>query len=377
MKKYIVKLSEEERKELEELISKGKSSARKLIHARILLKADASEAGPSWKDEEISEALEVSLSTIERVRKQFVEEGMKAALSRRVGTGLRDPKIDGEKEAYLIALVCGKPPEGRARWTLRLLADEMVELEYVDEVSHETVRKVLKKNELKPWQKKQWCIPPKNDAEFVCAMEDVLSVYMRPYDERYPQVCMDEAMKQLVSEKRQPLPMKPGEVEKYDYEYERQGTRNMFMVVEPITGERHVKVTEQRTKKDWAEFVREIVDVHYKDAEKVVLVQDNLNTHVPYALYETFEPEEAKRIIDKREIHYTPKHASWLNMAEITLSSLSRECLDRRMGSEEELKKEISAWEDRCNNADLKINWRFTTADARIKLKHLYPSISR
>jgi DDE superfamily endonuclease len=171
--------------------------------------------------------------------------------------------------------------------------------------------------------------------------------------------------------------MKPGEEEKYDYEYERHGTRNIFMVVEPLTGERHVKVTEQRTKKDWAEFIQEVVDVYYKDAKKVVLVQDNLNTHITYALYEVFKPEDAKRIIDKLEIHYTPKHASWLNMAEITLSSLSRECLDRRIGTEEELKREIAAWEEQCNNSDLKIKWRFTTDDARIKLKHLYPSTSR
>jgi transposase len=191
MKKYRVKLSQEERKDLEDLISKGKSSASKITHARILLKADASEGGPCLTDDQISEAVEVSLSTIERVRKKFVEDGIKAALSRRTGSGSRNIKIDGEKEAYLVALVCGKQPEGRARWTLRLLANKMVELEYVDTVSHETVRKVLK-----PWQKKQWCVPPKDDAEFVCAMEDILSAYMRPYDEQYPQLCMDETNKQ-------------------------------------------------------------------------------------------------------------------------------------------------------------------------------------
>jgi len=206
-------------------------------------------------------------------------------------------------------------------------------------------------------------------------MEDTLSVYMRPYDEKRPQVCMDEISKQLVSEKRQPLPIQPGETACYDYEYERQGVRNMFIACEPLTGQRYVKVTERRTKRDWANFIREIVDVHYPEAEKVVLVLDNLNTHTLSALYEVFAPEEARRIIEKLELHYTPKHGSWLNMAEIDLSVLSRQCLDRRIGTENDLKREIAAWQEQRNTSKSKINWRFTTQDARIKLKHLYPSV--
>jgi transposase len=208
-------------------------------------------------------------------------------------------------------------------------------------------------------------------------MEDVLSIYIRPYDEKKPQICMDEISKQLVSEKREPLPMKPGETECYDYEYERQGVRNIFNAFEPLTGKRYTKVTEHRTKKDWAEFIRELVDVHYPHAEKVVLVLDNLNTHTPIALYETFVPEEARRLVEKLEIHYTPKHGSWLNMAEIDLSALSRQCLDRRIGTEEDLKREVAAWQEGRNESGAKINWRFTTLDARIKLKHLYPSFSQ
>jgi len=207
-------------------------------------------------------------------------------------------------------------------------------------------------------------------------MEDVLSVYIRPYDEKYPVVGMDEICKQLVKETRTPLPMKPGETECYDFEYEREGVRNMFLACEPLTGRRYVKVTERRTKRDWAEFIREVVDVHYPKANKVVLVMDNLNTHVLYALYETFDPEEARRIIEKLEIHYTPKHGSWLNMAEIELSVLSGQCLDRRIGSEDELKREVAAWQDKRNQKEIKVNWHFTTQDARIKLKRLYPSLS-
>jgi hypothetical protein len=207
-------------------------------------------------------------------------------------------------------------------------------------------------------------------------MEDVLSVYIRPYDKRYPQLCMDEISKQMVSEKQLPLPIAPGQTQCYDYEYERQGVRNIFVATEPLKGVRYTKVTEQRTKRDWVEFIRELVDVHYPQAERVVLVLDNLNTHVLSAFYEFFEPEEARRIIEKLEIHYTPKHASWLNMAEIELSVLSGQCLDRRIGTEEELKREVAAWQDRRNASEATINWRFTTQDARTKLKHLYPSIS-
>ena len=230
---------------------------------------------------------------------------------------------------------------------------------------------------MKPWQKKQWCIPPEQNAEFVCQMEDVLCAHMRPYDEEYPVINMDEICKQLIKETRKPIPMKPGEPERYDFEYERKGVRNLFLACEPLKGRRYVKVTEHRTKRDWAFFIREIVDVHYPNAKKVVLLMDNLNTHVLYALYETFDPEEARRIIEKLEIHYTPKHGSWLNMAEIELSVLSGQCLDRRIESEDELKREVASWQEKRNNKEAKVNWHFTTQDARTKLKRLYPSLSQ
>jgi hypothetical protein len=208
-------------------------------------------------------------------------------------------------------------------------------------------------------------------------MEDILSVYKRPYDEEYPVINMDEISKQLIKETRKLLPMKPGEVESYDFEYERAGTRNIFLACEPLKGKRYVKVTERRTKRDWVEFIREIVDVHYQLAKKVVLIMDNLNTHVLYAFYEVFDPEEARRLIEKLEIHYTPKHGSWLNMAEIELSVLSGQCLDRRIGSENELRQEIAKWQKKRNEKEVKVNWHFTTQDARIKLKRLYPSLSQ
>ncbi len=206
-------------------------------------------------------------------------------------------------------------------------------------------------------------------------MEDVLEVYTRPYDERFPQVCLDEKSKQLVGEVREPLAARPGRGARHDYEYERNATANLFIVSEPLAGWRHISVTERRTKLDWAHCVKELVDVHYPEAEKIVLVLDNLNTHTPAALYEAFVPAEARRIARKLEIHYTPKHGSWLNMAEIELSVLARQCLDQRIPNQETLAEEVGAWEAERNAAESSIEWRFTSADARIKLKHLYPEI--
>jgi transposase len=207
-------------------------------------------------------------------------------------------------------------------------------------------------------------------------MEEVLDIYKRPYDPKYPVICMDESSKQLIKETRQPLPMKPGDVEKYDTEYERNGTASIFIAFEPLQGVRFTKTTEQRTRTDWAYYIREVVDnEHYRNAEKIIFVMDNLNTHHKCSLYETFEPSEAKRVADRFEIHYTPKHGSWLNMAEIELSHLSRQCLDQRLGEKATLDKEIRAWTKARNEKRVVANWQFTTADARIKLRKLYPTI--
>jgi transposase len=206
-------------------------------------------------------------------------------------------------------------------------------------------------------------------------MEDVLEVYTRPYDPLYPQVRMDETSKQLLRDTRTSLPMEPGRVQRRDYEYERGGVVNLFLFCEPLQGRRWVDVTERRTKTDWAHQIKELVDVRYPQAERIVVVMDNLNTHTPASLYEAFDPEEARRLTEKLEIHYTPKHGSWLNMAEIELSVLSRQCLDRRVPDFETLQAEVEAWQERRDTTGNKIEWRFRTDDARIKLKRLYPSL--
>lgn len=224
---------------------------------------------------------------------------------------------------------------------------------------------------MKPHLKEQWCIPPEANAEFVAAMEDVLDVYHRPYDEKRPLVCLDETSKQLVGEVAEPIPAAPGRPERVDYEYTRNGTANLFMVSEPLVGWQAVKVTERRTAVDFAEVVRWLVE----EAEKVVLVMDNLNTHKLASLYEALPPERARRIAERLEIPHTPKQGSWLNMAEIELSVLARQCLDRRIESAEELRREVGAWEEDRNERMVEVVWQFTTADARIKLDRLYPAI--
>lgn len=206
-------------------------------------------------------------------------------------------------------------------------------------------------------------------------MEEILDIYQQPYDHNRPVICVDESSKQLTKEVRQSLPMKPGQVERYDSEYERNGTASIFMVFEPLQGVRFTSVKDQRTKKDWAEFVRDLVNNHYQEAEKIILVMDNLNTHHKSSFYDAFEPSEAKRIADRLEIHYTPKHGSWLNMAEIELSHLSRQCLGHRISDKDAMSSKIRAWNDARNEKKIIANWQFTTKDARIKLCKLYPTI--
>jgi hypothetical protein len=208
-------------------------------------------------------------------------------------------------------------------------------------------------------------------------MEDVLDVYHRPYDPDRPVVCMDECSKQLIGEVREPLPPKPGQIAKYDSEYERRGTANVFLAVEPLAGKRTVRVTDRRTRVDWAQFVRLLLLTMYPDVAKVILVMDNLNTHSIASLYETFDADTARSLAARLEIHYTPKHGSWLNMAETELSIVSRQCLDRRIENKDVMEREISIWEMSRNEACARINWQFTTADARIKLKRLYPSFEK
>jgi hypothetical protein len=219
-----------------------------------------------------------------------------------------------------------------------------------------------------------WCIPPKQSAEFVYHMEDVLEVYHRPYDPKRPVLCIDETSKQLVGEARTPLPLGPGMVERYDYEYMRHGVANLFLACEPLAGWRHIAVTEHRGRVDWAGFIRSLLDGRYRDAERVALVMDQLNTHALASLYEAFPPEEAKRLTERIELHHTPKHGSWLNIAEIELSVLGRQCLARRIAQQDTLQRKIEQWEQQRNTIATKVDWQFTTEQARIKLRSLYPS---
>jgi len=228
---------------------------------------------------------------------------------------------------------------------------------------------------LKPHLRKMWCIPPKQSGEFVYHMEDVLEVYHRPYDPKRPVVCLDETFKQLIGETREPLPPMPGRVERYDCVYVRNGVANLFMTFEPLAGWRHVELTDSRTAVDFAQVVKQLVDSRrYRNAEKIVLVLDQLNTHTPGSLYEAFTPDEARRIADKLEIHHTPKHGSWLNMAEIELSALGRDLPDR-VGDKATLERHVQAWQHRRNAAAITADWPFTTTHARIKLRKLYPTM--
>jgi hypothetical protein len=215
---------------------------------------------------------------------------------------------------------------------------------------------------------------PSSDPAFVAAMEDVLEVYHRPYDADYPVICMDESNKQLIEDTYASLPATPGQVAKADHEYKRYGVRDIFLAIEPLAGKRVTKITKTRKQPDWAQFIKELVDDHYPNAKKIVLVMDNLNTHTAAALYATFPAHEARRLWARLEVHYTPKHGSWLDIAECELSVLSRQCLNRRIATEQELTKQVRAWTVNRNENHATIDWQFTMVDARIRLKHLYPS---
>ncbi|HYS83516.1 MAG TPA: IS630 family transposase [Bradyrhizobium sp.] len=374
VKKYVVRLSADERAQLGDLIHKGKRAAQLLTKARILLKADVSEAGEGWSDSRIAEALDTSIANILRTRRQLVEEGFEAVLTRKYNANSARPRIfDGVAEAKLITLACGPAPEGHAKWSLRLLEDKVVELHIVERASDNTIGRTLKKTFLKPHLKQQWVIAPDASAAFVANMEDVLEVYQRPRDPERPVVCLDETSKQMIVETRQPIPAKPGRKARHDYEYARNGVANLFMMFAPLEGWRHVKATDRRTAIDYAHALKDLSDTHFSDAAKIVLVQDNLSTHKPASLYEAFPASEARRLAERFEWHYTPKHGSWLDMAESELGVLSAQCLDRRIPDKQTLTTEVAAWERNRNTHHAKADWQFTTADARVKLKRLYP----
>jgi transposase len=365
--RYRVTLAASERAQLGTLLLGGKGPVRRLKRAQILLAADKGS-----KDEEIARNVGVGTSTVYRTKQRFVEEGLERALSELPRPGA-ERKLGVVDESLLVAVACSNPPAGRARWTLQLLADEMVRLTVHASVSDETIRRRLGELQLKPWLEKMWCIPEVN-AEFVARMEDLLALYAEPPDERRPVVCFDETPRQLIGEERIPIRAEPGKRARADYEYVRNGTANVFMFADVNRPWRHAKVTDQRTSIDFAECMRDLVDEHYPEAERIRVVLDNLSTHSPAALYERFAPAEARRILSRIEFHFTPKHASWLNMVEIEIGVMVGQCLSRRIADKATLVSEIAHWERRRNREGAGIDWMFTVERAREKLGRAYPA---
>src|SRR3954465_8643883 len=362
--RYRVELDEAERAQLTAMLGGGKHAARKLKRAQILLAADAGVG-----DEEIARVVSVGGSTVYRTKRRFVEGNLEAALSEEPRPGAAR-KLSGKETALLVAAACSSPPAGRKRWTLDLLAGEMVRLTDHAAVSRETVRRRLAEDDLKPWRRDMWCIP-QVDGEYVARMEDVLDLYAEPADPQRPVVCFDESPTQLIGETRAPIPAEPGQPKRYDYEYHRNGTANLFVFLDAHRPWRHGKVTAQR-RKDLASCMRDLVDTHYPRAELIRVVLDNLSTHTAGALYEAFAAPEAHRILQRLEFHYTPKHASWLNMVEIEIGVLRGQCLDRRINERAVLETEIKAWQADRNQAGARIQWKFTTQKARNKLARAY-----
>jgi transposase len=364
--RYRVELGQAERDELKGLLSGGKHAVRKIKRAQILLAADA---GAS--DEEIATSVGVGGSTVYRTKRRFVLGNLELALREEPRPGA-ERKLSGKEEALLVATACSSPPEGRARWTIDLLAGAMVRLTEHDSISRDTVRRRLAENELKPWRKDMWCIP-KVDAEYVARMEDVLDLYAEAPDPKRPVVCFDESPTQLIGEVRQPIPAEPGQIERYDCEYKRNGTANLFVFLDAHRSWRKVKVTDSRAAVDFAACMRELTDIHFPEAERVRVVMDNLSTHSAGALYQAFPACEARRVLRRLEFHYVPKHASWLNMVEIEIGVLRGQCLDRRIATHEHLVSEIAAWERQRNASGARIKWMFTTDKARAKMGRAYP----
>lgn len=387
-KKYEVLLTPEDESVLKSMTHTGnKYSAREILHAQVLLHSNDSRPGEKKNNRELAEWLDISPTTVNQIRRTYAESGLEAALRRK--TRITPPvasKITGDFEAKVIAAALGPPPEGRSRWTLRLLAEHCMEKKYIVSVSYVAIGELLNTNELKPHLSKYWRIPKQNDPAFVANMEDVLGIYQRPHCKNTPVVCMDEKPLQLLDEIRERISAKPARIdpdtqiqrcgycEKIDSEYVRCGTASIFMFTEPLGGWRHVYALERRTKGDYAKMMQKIADEFYPECDRIIMVSDNLNTHDKASFYEAFPPQTAFRLAQKFEMHYTPKHGSWLNIAETELSALTMQCLgNRRIHSLEELNGTISDWEKDRNKKQVGVKWHFTAEDARIKLKRLYP----
>ena len=348
----------------------------------ILLESDESLGYGNRTYSEIAAKTGTCVNTVISTLKDFCEGGLKAALTpaRNPNSDVANLKATGDIEALLIAKACSPAPKGYVRWTLSLLLEETMTVlleEHQVTLSRATIGRALKRNALRPHLNDYWCIPPEENAEFVACMEDILDLYQMPYDPKRPLYCMDEKPYQILDEARKPLPMRPGDIAKFDSEYKRNGTVSIFCFIKPHTGAITQFVEPTRTALDWAEKIKYLVDVLEPDAEKIILVMDNLNTHSISSLYKKFSPNEARRIASRLEVHYTPKHGSWLDIAEIAINIMTRECLNRRIPSIEQLREELNAWNERYNNNPSPVLWQFTNEDSRIKLKRLYPDIDK
>jgi transposase len=386
--KYKVKLTAEEIALLREITHKGsKNTAKTILHAHILLKTNENNVENQRNVREIAEIFDVSPTTVNEVRKLYATEGIESALYRKTRiTPSVASKITGNFEAQVIATALSPAPKGRANWTLRLLAEHCIGKNYIVSISHSAIGEMLNSNEVKPHLSKYWCIPKENDAHFVAHMEDVLSIYQRPYNPNIPVICMDEKPVQLLDEtiervNAKPLRtdpdtglVKPGELEKIDYHYERCGVASIFVFTEPLRGWRYLEALPRRTKVDFAVMVKKISDTFYPDNDRIILINDQLNTHNISSFYQAFPPETAFQLAQKFQFHHTPKHGSWLNIAECELSSLAIQALGkRRINSVQMLNDIINEWQTDKNLRQKGVNWQFTNEDARVKLLRLYP----
>lgn len=376
-REFRISLSKRERKDIKKLQKRATSDYARTRYS-IILHADES----FWREvptyRQIADRAGVSVPTVIATLRDYVESGLAQAITpeRSPASDTARLKATGDIEAKIVAKACSNAPDGRTRWTMTLLsAESAVILE--TPLSRSTVCRILKRNEIRPHLSEYWCIPPEEDAEFTAHMEDILDLYQQPYDPNRPLWCMDEKPYQLLGESREPIPMRPGDTKKIDSEYVRNGTASIFCFIQPHSGDIFHFAEETRTAVDWAEKIRYLVDDVEPNAEKIVLVMDNLNTHTMASLYKTFPPEEARRIAKKLEIHYTPKHGSWLDIAEIGINIMTRQCLDRRIENIDLLRSELKEWNDAYDKNPTPINWQFTTDDARIKLRRLYPDINK
>jgi len=358
---HTFELTDAEIRKLKDIIHKGaKECAKTIMHAHILLLSNDSELNDKKKtNKEIAELFDISPTTVNEVRKIYAAQGLDAALKRK--TRISPPlasKITGDFEAHVLAMAVGPPPKGRARWTLRLLSEQAMEKKYIVKISHAAIGDMLNTNQVKPHLSTYWCTPKEHDAEFVLEMEDVLNVYSIPYNPDIPVICMDEKPQQLLDEVFTRVAAKPavigpddeilkeGRPKRIDSEYSRNGTACIFMFTEPLGGWRHVVARETRKKEDYAVLMREVRELYYPKADKILVVSDNLNIHSKATFYEAFPPKIAFDLAHIFEFHHTPKHGSWLNIAESELASLSTQCLgDLRIKCIEELNETLSAWE--------------------------------